>query len=121
LGNSNHAEAFLKPAPALFFYSNILDTVGSKMTLYIDMQQSLGSVNQPGGGYEYIVDGHGGTRTGQKSSVGERVGGLGAEFGTFFLLLAVPLQQQLDCCCLGHCELLRSASNHQGKWCIEDM
>jgi hypothetical protein len=34
-----------------------------------------------GGGYEYIVDSHGGTRTGQKSGVGERVGGLGAEFG----------------------------------------
>jgi hypothetical protein len=33
LGNSNHAEAFLEPAPALFFYSNILDTVGSKMVL----------------------------------------------------------------------------------------
>ena len=45
------------------------------------MQQSLGSVNQPGGGYEYLVDGHGGMRTGRKSGVGERVGGLGAEFG----------------------------------------
>jgi hypothetical protein len=45
------------------------------------MQQSLGSVNQPGGGYEYIVNGHGGTRTGQKSGDGERVGVLGAEFG----------------------------------------
>jgi hypothetical protein len=33
LGNSNHAEAFLEPAPVLFFYSNILDTVGSKMAL----------------------------------------------------------------------------------------
>jgi hypothetical protein len=32
-GNQNHADAFLKPAPALFFYSNILDTVGSKMAL----------------------------------------------------------------------------------------
>jgi hypothetical protein len=33
LGNPNHVEAFLEPAPALFFDSNILDTVGSKMAL----------------------------------------------------------------------------------------
>jgi hypothetical protein len=33
LGNPNHGEAFLEPAPALFFDSNILDTVGSKMAL----------------------------------------------------------------------------------------
>jgi hypothetical protein len=33
LGNSNHAEAFLEPAPALFLDSNILDTVGKKMAL----------------------------------------------------------------------------------------
>jgi hypothetical protein len=33
LGNSNHVEAFLEPAPVLFFNSNILDTVGSKMAL----------------------------------------------------------------------------------------
>jgi hypothetical protein len=33
LGNPSHGEAFLEPAPALFFYSNILDTVGSKMAL----------------------------------------------------------------------------------------
>jgi hypothetical protein len=32
-GNPNHVEAFLEPAPVLFFYSNILDTVGSKMAL----------------------------------------------------------------------------------------
>jgi hypothetical protein len=33
-GNPNHADAFLEPAPALFFYSNhILETVGSKMAL----------------------------------------------------------------------------------------
>jgi hypothetical protein len=32
-GNRNHAEAYLKPAPALFFDSKILDTVGSKMAL----------------------------------------------------------------------------------------
>jgi hypothetical protein len=50
------------------------------------MQQSLGSVNQPGGGYQYIVDGHGGTRTGQKSGVGERVGGIGAEFGILLVV-----------------------------------
>jgi hypothetical protein len=44
-GNSNHAEAFLEPAPALFFNSNILDTVRSKMAL-------LASNNplEPGGG-----------------------------------------------------------------------
>jgi hypothetical protein len=44
------------------------------------MQQSLGSVNQPGGGYKYIVDSYGGTRIGPKRGVGETVGGLGAEF-----------------------------------------
>jgi hypothetical protein len=33
LGNSNHVEAFLELAPELFFNSNILDTVGSKMAL----------------------------------------------------------------------------------------
>jgi hypothetical protein len=33
LGNPNHAEAFLGPAPALFLDSNILDTVGSKMAI----------------------------------------------------------------------------------------
>jgi hypothetical protein len=35
LGNSNHAEAFLELAPELFFDSNILDTVGSKMELLV--------------------------------------------------------------------------------------
>jgi hypothetical protein len=29
LGNLNHAEACLEPASALFFYSDIIDTVGS--------------------------------------------------------------------------------------------
>jgi hypothetical protein len=33
MGNPNHAEAFLAPAPVLFFDSNIVDTVGSKMAL----------------------------------------------------------------------------------------
>jgi hypothetical protein len=33
LGNLNHAEVFLEPAPNLFFYPNIVDTVGYKMAL----------------------------------------------------------------------------------------
>jgi hypothetical protein len=34
LVNPNHAEAFLEPAQALFFDSNILCTVGSKIALF---------------------------------------------------------------------------------------
>jgi hypothetical protein len=81
LGNLNHAEAFLKLAPELFFDSNILDTVGSKMVLLACNNPLEASTNPVKGSYKYIVDGHGGTRTGRKSGVGERVGGLGAEFG----------------------------------------
>jgi hypothetical protein len=80
LGNSNHVEAFLKPAPALFFIQLFLILLAVKWRA-IGMQQSFGSVNQPGGGCEHIVDGHGGTRIGRKSGIGERVGGIGAEFG----------------------------------------
>ena len=43
-------------------------------------------MNQPGGGYEYIVHGHGGTRTGKKRGVRERVEGLGVEFGILLVV-----------------------------------
>jgi hypothetical protein len=45
-GNPNHVEAFLEPAPALFFDSNILDTCGSKMALLACNNPLEASTNQ---------------------------------------------------------------------------
>jgi hypothetical protein len=48
-GNPNYAEAFLEPAPAVFFDSNILGTVGSKMALLASNNPLEASTSPVGG------------------------------------------------------------------------
>jgi hypothetical protein len=85
LGNLNHAEAFLEPAPVLFFNSNILDTVGSKMAL-LACNNPLEASTNPVEGTSTLSTAMGAQKNGQKSGVRERVGGLGAEFGILLVV-----------------------------------
>ena len=70
-----------RPSSSAFFHSNIVDTVDNEMALLGSKNHLESTTNPIEGVRVHMVEGHGGTRTGQKIGVGERVGGLGAEFG----------------------------------------
>jgi hypothetical protein len=79
-GNLHHVQAILKPAPALFFDPNIVDTVGSKMAL-LASNNPLEASTKPIEGRSTLSKAMGHKNRSKKSSLGERVRGLGVEFG----------------------------------------
>jgi hypothetical protein len=84
-GNPNHVEAFLKPAPALFFDPNILDTAGSKMALSACNNPLEASTNPVKGTSTLSTAMLGAPEPVKKGALG-RVGGLGVEFGILLVV-----------------------------------
>jgi hypothetical protein len=73
LGNSNHAEVFLERAPALFFYSNIIDTVGSKMAL-LACNNPLEASTNPVKGTSTLSTAMGAQEPVEKAALGRELG-----------------------------------------------